>query len=121
MPFALGETDLEGGLYLVAEEVPPRVDKTRTIIDLDKLPSDAVVRTRRRGDRFTPFGGREKSLSDWLIDKKVPRFIRKDLLYVASGDEVLAVVGIATGEKLKIDKTTKRAALLRDGATSEDV
>ena len=121
VPFALGETDLDGGLYIVAEEVTPRVDKTRTIIDLDKLPSDAVVRTRRRGDRFTPFGGREQSLSDWLIDKKVPRFIRKDLLYVASGDEVLAVVGIATGEKLKIDKTTKRAALLRDGTTSEDV
>ena len=40
------------------------------IIDMSKLPKDAVWRFRKDGDIFEKFGGGTKSLSDYLIDKK---------------------------------------------------
>lgn len=109
--FLTGELRLCGSVVTVTE-CRPVARKDCTAIDLDKLPKDAVVRTRRSGDRFRPIGGGEKSLSDWLIDKKIPRYERRKLLYVASGGEVLCVIGVATGEKLKIDEKTSRAATL---------
>ncbi len=50
------------------------------------------LRTRRPGDRFRPergAGGRK--LKAWLIDRKVPRERRDELLVVAAGAEILAV------------------------------
>ena len=80
-----------------------------------ELPEGAVIRTRRKGDVFVPYGGNRKSLSDWLIDKKVPRYLRARLLYVASGNEVLAVVGMATGKALATDADTEFAVRLTAG------
>lgn len=92
------------------EKCEAKVSKVGSVFDLNKIPLGAVIRTRKDGDVFTPFGGNEKSLSDWLIDKKIPRYERKRLLYIASGRDVLAVIGVATGEKIKIDETTVAAA-----------
>ena len=106
--FTLGETELPLG-KLVAEEVPPFVNKTETVADYYKIPDGAVIRTRRNGDKFCPIGGSEKSLSDWLIDKKIPKYKRKSLLCLASGQTVLMIIGVATGEKIKIDDKTEKA------------
>ncbi len=107
-PFTLGESEV-GGATVTVTQVPPTANKRDTVLDADKLPSGAVIRTRRRGDVFTPYGGGSKSLSDWLIDKKIPRYKRDRLLYVAAGGEVYAVIGVCTGEKVKVDEGTKNA------------
>jgi tRNA(Ile)-lysidine synthase len=51
-----------------------------------------VVRTRRPGDRLA---GRSKKVQDVLVDAKVPRDARDTWPLVVSGDEVVAVPGIA--------------------------
>ncbi len=51
-----------------------------------------VVRTRRPGDRLA---GRRKKVQDVLVDAKVPRAARDAWPMVVSGDEVVAVPGIA--------------------------
>jgi tRNA(Ile)-lysidine synthase len=51
-----------------------------------------VVRTRRPGDRLA---GRSKKVQDVLVDAKVPRAERDSWPLVVSGDEVVAVPGIA--------------------------
>src|SRR5207249_162328 len=51
-------------------------DPGRVAFDADLLPATFVVRPRRSGDRFTPFGGVERKLKDFLIDAKVPRWER---------------------------------------------
>ena len=51
-----------------------------------------VVRTRRPGDRLA---GRSKKVQDVLVDAKVPRAVRDTWPLVVSGDEVVAVPGIA--------------------------
>lgn len=114
-PFRLGMTRFSGGRYVLAERTDKRVDVGGSIIDLGKLPEDAVLRTRREGDTFVPYGGKRKSLSDWLIDKKIPRYLRARLLYVARGSEVLAVVGVATGSALATDENTTEALRLTVG------
>jgi tRNA(Ile)-lysidine synthetase-like protein len=51
-----------------------------------------VVRTRRPGDRLA---GRRKKVQDLLVDAKVPRDARDSWPLVISGDEVVAVPGVA--------------------------
>jgi tRNA(Ile)-lysidine synthase len=51
-----------------------------------------VVRTRRPGDRLA---GRRKKVQDLFVDAKVPREARDDWPVVVSGDEVVAVPGVA--------------------------
>lgn len=50
------------------------------------------VRTRRPGDRLA---GRRKKVQDLFVDAKVPRAERDDWPLVVSGDEVIAVPGVA--------------------------
>jgi tRNA(Ile)-lysidine synthase len=75
--------------------------------DEDKLPEGAVVRTRQAGDRFRRYKGKEKSLSDYLTDIKLPLSGRNRLLVLAKGSEVYAVLGIEVADAVKIDKNTK--------------
>jgi tRNA(Ile)-lysidine synthase len=53
---------------------------------------DLVVRTRRPGDRLA---GRSRKIQDVFVDAKVPRAARDTWPVVVSGDEVVAVPGIA--------------------------
>ena len=60
-----------------------------------RLESDEpglVVRTRRPGDRLA---GRRKKVQDLLVDAKVPRAERDSWPLVVSGEDVVAVPGIA--------------------------
>jgi len=55
-----------------------------------------AVRSRREGDSIRPEGGSgSRSLKRLLIDRKVPREDRDDLLVFAVGDRVLWVPGVA--------------------------
>ncbi len=51
-----------------------------------------VVRTRRPGDRLA---GRSKKVQDLFVDAKVPRAARASWPLVVSGDDVVAVPGVA--------------------------
>ncbi len=81
----------------------------RHLIDNAKIPKDAVIRFREAGDYFEKFGGGTKSLSDYLIDKKVPTRLRNITPVLASGKEVLVVFGVEISNKVKVDKDTKTA------------
>ena len=59
---------------------------------LESDRSGLVVRTRRPGDRLA---GRRKKVQDLLVDAKVPRLERDAWPLVVSGDDVVAVPGIA--------------------------
>ena len=75
--------------------------------DFDKIPSGAVIRFRKTGDKFTKFGGGTKTLSDFLTDKKIPKKKRDNLLLVAYKNDALVIFGVAVSDKVKIDGNTK--------------
>lgn len=99
IPFAVGATETPLGVVEVSET--PVEGSLR--FDVDKLPQNCVFRTRRQGDVFTKFGGGTKSLKKYLIDKKIPQRQRDDLLLLASGNEVLVIVGVEISDTVRID------------------
>lgn len=79
------------------------------LIDAGKLPKGVEWRFRKDGDFFEKFGGGTKSLSDYLIDKKVPVRLRNTTPVLALGSEVYVIAGVEISDKLKVDKSTKTA------------
>ncbi|MBL8156601.1 MAG: tRNA lysidine(34) synthetase TilS, partial [Anaerolineae bacterium] len=58
------------------------------------IPSTAsiIVRTRRPGDLFRPIGlrGHAQKLSDWMIDRKLPRALRDQIPLICVDDQIAA-------------------------------
>lgn len=75
--------------------------------DLDKIPPNAVFRTRMDGDNFTPFKSGSKKLKKYLIDKKISSRQRDKLTLIACGNEVYAILGVEISDKIKIEKNTQ--------------
>jgi tRNA(Ile)-lysidine synthase len=108
--FTKGKLDISG--FGLIDTVPTRkfeVDKYTHLIDAGKLPKTAEWRFRKDGDMFEKFGGGTKSLSDYLIDKKVPVRLRATTPVLADGNEILIIAGVEISKKLKVDKETKAA------------
>ena len=79
------------------------------LMDYNKIPKNAIWRYRKDGDIFEKFGGGTKSLSDFLIDQKIPARLRAFIPVLASGNEILCVAGVEISNKVKVDETTKTA------------
>lgn len=100
--FALYSKIVEGNEY---KNFPDSV-----CLDIDKLPSDLRIRTRRAGDYIHPLGvNGKKSLKEFLIDKKIER-AKRDMPLLCSDNEVLAVFSDKNyiSEKLKATQSTRR-------------
>ncbi len=109
LPFFIGEQDFCGKIQISPCPIPKDL-KDGFYIDVDKIPSSAVIRTKREGDVFTKFGGGTKSLGDYFTDKKIPLRERDFIPLIADGKEVLIILGVAISDKVKIDKTTNKVA-----------
>lgn len=95
-----------GKEYVLSKMKP---EKKKGFFDIEKLPKDTVIRTRKDKDIFTPYEGKRQLLSDYLTNKKVPKRVREKLLVVAKGSEVFIVLGIEISDKVKITNDTKLA------------
>ena len=78
--------------------------------DVDKINSQKLIlRNRREGDRFKPFGLRgTKKLSDFFIDRKIPRHLRDRVPLLVEGEDILWVVGIRRADKARITEDTRK-------------
>lgn len=94
--------------------------------DYDKIEKSIVIRKRQHGDYLTIDMGEamaHKSLKDYMIQEKIPRFQRDDLWLLAEEHHVLWVIGRRISSKYKIDKNTKRIlqVQLRGGTTWQNM
>ncbi len=79
------------------------------LLDAKGIKSPLTVRTRRRGDRFVPFGMKGTvKLQDFFVNAKVPRAERGRIPLVLSGDEIVWVVGYRINDRYKVSKRTRR-------------
>ena len=87
-----------------AEPIPLKGDPLAQALDGRAL-SGALLRTRREGDFIRPLGmgGRAKSLSDYLTDRKFPRPLRDRMPVIARGSEILWAVGAGISENARVD------------------
>lgn len=107
LAFCLGEHVFNGQKLAVTVANEKVLDlKSGFYADYDKIPKNAVIRTRRKGDTFTKFGGGTKPLSDFFTEKKIPRLERDSYPLIASEKTVFAIFGLAVSEKIKVDDST---------------
>ncbi len=81
-------------------------------LSADLLEQMPVWRTRRPGDYIIAAGGRKK-LKDFLIDEKVPRSERDQIVLLADGSHVLWVVGYRISDAVKITENTQQVLHVR--------
>lgn len=104
--FKLGSFEINGIKGEIKAVKKPLDLKDGFYADLNKIPSDAVIRFKKDGDLFTKFGGGTKPLGEYLTDLKIPQRKREFLPLIASGKTVLAIIGVAISEKIKVDEDT---------------
>lgn len=81
------------------------------LIDCDTITDETVVRHKRAGDTFTlPKRKVTKPFRKLLIEMKIPKEVRNNLLIVANGSTVLWAEKVGVSLQGKISPTTKRAA-----------
>ncbi len=105
----------EAGLSLVVREFDrpdfytPPTDRWTVAFDRAGLPDTLSVRSRRRGDRFHPFGAPgAKRLKAFLIDAKIPRWHRDRLPLLVADGEIAWVVGVRRGAIAPVTPVTRR-------------
>jgi len=84
-------------------------------LDLERTGKRLTLRGRRTGDRFQPLGmaGKQKALTDFMIDAKIPQHIRDHVPLVAAPHHVVWVAGWRVDERVKITEDTAEVLRLR--------
>ncbi|MBQ3554288.1 MAG: tRNA lysidine(34) synthetase TilS [Clostridia bacterium] len=82
---------------LIVKKVTKRKEKNNNLIylDADKVKDLTLsVRCRKDGDYFYPLGfNHKKSLQDYFVDHKIPRFLRDRIPLLVCGDDIIWVCG----------------------------
>ena len=99
--------------------VPDSFDQTvdhrdRVLLDLERLGTMPMVRTKMSGDRIRPLGfkGHQK-LSDMFINEHIPAFVRARWPLVVSGDEIVWVSGVRFAHEFRIREDSQGAIEIR--------
>lgn len=77
--------------------------------DFDKIMFPITLRTWQEGDWFIPLGMKgKKKISDFLIDKKTPLNLKKNIFLLTSQDAILWVVNHRTDDRFKLTNSTQK-------------
>lgn len=83
------------------------------IFDYDKVKGNLVLRNRKPGDKFKPYGmNGTKKIKDFFIDNKISREDRDKVLLIADEENIIWIVGYRTSEDLKVTKNTKKLLVI---------
>ncbi len=96
-------------------DLPERLDfENRAYFDVNLIRPPLVVRSRKKGDRFVPFGmkGGSKSLKDLFIEEKLPRRLRAGIPVLADEEGILWVVGHRRSDRAKVGPDTEQVLVV---------
>jgi tRNA(Ile)-lysidine synthase len=84
-------------------------DKNIALLDLEKIQFPLILRKWYKGDSFFPLGmkGRKK-LSDFFVDNKLSLVEKENIWVLASGDNILWIIGLRIDNRYKITPETKQ-------------
>jgi tRNA(Ile)-lysidine synthase len=83
-------------------------------LDQDQVEMPLALRYARPGDRFWPQGAPgTRKLQDFLVDRKIPRWLRPHLPLVESRGRIIWVVGLRLAEPVKVTPATHSVLCLR--------
>ncbi len=89
--------------------------KSAVYFDIDNVLSPLIIRHRRAGDIFTPFGFRgKKKLKDVFIDDKIPAYKRELIpLVVDRNDNILWIAGYRRSNMAPITEDTRKVLVIK--------
>jgi len=90
-----------------------RLSADLAVFDAERLIFPLVVRSRKEGNFFYPFGfGKRKKLQDFFVDEKVPRDERDRIPLVLSGEDIIWIAGYRQDDRFKVTDGTKKVLKL---------
>ncbi len=111
----LGMVESEDGWRLQARNLSEpwpdqRPDSPATVwLDYDQMTFPLSLRPGFPGDRFWPAGATgTKKMQDFLVDAKIPRWLRPHLPLVACGERIIWVPGMRLAEPVKLTPQSSR-------------
>lgn len=121
-----GRTELPESAWVLKTELSSRSEVSdedlaaaggwEACLDATVVGISPVLRPRRLGDRFCPFGmgGRSKRVNEFMINEKIPASWRNHIpLMVNEAGEVVWVCGWRVDERARVTTDTQRVAWLR--------
>lgn len=115
IPLHDGERSLQNRLIL-RTQLPKIFPNDRSVeyIDYDRVAGRLRIRLPLPGDRFWPlnFGG-SKKLSDFFIDRKIPRHERRETPLLVCDAGIIWVIGHQIDDRFKIRSETERVLELK--------
>ncbi|MHB8776264.1 MAG: tRNA lysidine(34) synthetase TilS [Anaerolineales bacterium] len=94
---------------LAWEQAERNENQFQVWLDAENLTGSLELRTRRRGDRFTPLGmnGHSQKLSDFFINEKVPYRARERWPLLCAGHEIIWVPGYRLSHTYRLTEATR--------------
>ncbi len=87
--------------------------RDRAILDADRVRHPLIIRARRPGDRFRPFGGPGgKTIKKFFIDRKVPAAARDRWPLITCGEDIVWVVGQQIDDRYRVRPSTRSLLIL---------
>ncbi len=77
--------------------------------DYDKVENEIITRPRMDGDKFMPIGlGDFKKVGKFLTDAKVPKSIRRELMILEEGGNIIWIWPLRLDERYKVTDRTEK-------------
>lgn len=114
-----GDWRLRGEVLVMSaqlfQQVRTNPDPFQAWLDYERLELPLRVRNRRPGDRFRPMGlkGRSLKLSDFMINRKLPRRARQGWPVILSGEQIVWLPGFHPGDPTALNVRTKKTVHLQ--------
>jgi tRNA(Ile)-lysidine synthase len=108
LPAGPGEVECAAGWRWRLARGPHRLDDPwpppeTAWLNPDQVPLPLTARGWQPGDRFWPQGAPgPKKLQDFLVNAKIPRWLRPHLPLVAAADKIVWVAGLRVAEPVKL-------------------
>jgi tRNA(Ile)-lysidine synthase len=96
---------------ILSESRPTQQPASPALVRLnyDQVSFPLTLRSVLPGDRFWPEGAKgARKMQDFLVDAKIPRWLRPHLPLVVSRDSIIWVPGLRLAEPVKLTPETKR-------------
>jgi tRNA(Ile)-lysidine synthase len=96
------------------EELKFNADSLTKYFSYDNIEEDIIIRIRKDGDRFFPYGMKgQKKLKDYFIDLKIPKDERSLIPLLCIDNKIAWVIGYRTSDDYKVTKETKKILEVR--------
>lgn len=102
-------------------ESPPAPTPDAVYLDAGQADLPLAIRYFQPGDRFWPSGAPGvRKLQDFLVDRKIPRWLRHHLPLVESRGRIIWVAGLGPADPVKITAHTKKVLSLSVAPATSD-